>query len=151
MAKPSSDASEVLFLGFQPSSAATPMVDQMKKGDEGTKGSVLRRNLEVDNKNRALKLGGGAYSVVEEPTARPYKRVRSGFQGVAAATQCVRWMIAGRIRRAPRIITGDIWCARCTVRPPRHFWESGCRIFRPATSFNSDFIPFPSLTGEEKL
>ncbi|URE41929.1 Squamosa promoter-binding-like protein [Musa troglodytarum] len=75
MAKPSSDTSEVLFLGFQPYSATTPMVDQMKKGDEGTKGSVLRRNMKVDNENHALKLGGGAYSVVEEPTARPYKRV----------------------------------------------------------------------------
>ncbi|RWW45308.1 hypothetical protein BHE74_00048864, partial [Ensete ventricosum] len=37
IAKPSSAAPEVLFLGFQPSSATTTMVDQMKKGDEGTK------------------------------------------------------------------------------------------------------------------
>nr|XP_018685577.1 PREDICTED: squamosa promoter-binding-like protein 14 [Musa acuminata subsp. malaccensis] len=149
MAKPSSDASEVLFLGFQPSSAATPMVDQMKKGDEDTKGSVLRRNLEVDNKNRALKLGGGAYSVVEEPTAWPYKRVDDCRADMSSAKDYHRRNMVRKVHsKTAKALVGkrmQKFCQQCSRSDNNHV------VFRPAISFNSDFIPFLSLTGEEKL
>ncbi|CAL9103161.1 unnamed protein product [Musa acuminata var. zebrina] len=77
VAKPSSAASEILSLGSQPASAAAAVAD---KGDGGPKDSVLGRNLEEDDQNLALKLGGRAYSA-DEPTTRPSKRVRSGSPG----------------------------------------------------------------------
>ncbi|CAL9120952.1 unnamed protein product [Musa textilis] len=79
-AKPLADASEVLYLGSQPSSAAAATVDQKKKGHEGSKYLALGRSLREDDENLALKLGGGAY-LVDQPAARPNKRVRSGTPG----------------------------------------------------------------------
>ncbi|CAD5189253.1 unnamed protein product [Musa acuminata subsp. malaccensis] len=78
-AQPSTDASEVLHLGSQPSHAAAAVVDQ-RKGDEGPKDSTFGRNLAEDDQNLSLKLGGGAYTG-DEPAARPNKRVRSGLPG----------------------------------------------------------------------
>ncbi|RWW34385.1 hypothetical protein GW17_00000846 [Ensete ventricosum] len=79
-AKPSTDASEVLHPGSQPSSYAAAAVVDQRKGDEGPKDSTFGRNLAEDDQNLALKLGGGAFTV-DEPAARPNKRVRSGSPG----------------------------------------------------------------------
>ncbi|RWV88353.1 hypothetical protein GW17_00049570 [Ensete ventricosum] len=76
-AKPLADASNVLCLGSQPSSAAAATVDQKKKRPDGSKDLALGRSLGEDDENLALKLGGEAYSV-DQPAARPNKRVRSG-------------------------------------------------------------------------
>ncbi|URE41926.1 Squamosa promoter-binding-like protein [Musa troglodytarum] len=143
MAKPSSDTSEVLFLGFQPYSATTPMVDQMKKGDEGTKGSVLRRNMKVDNENHALKLGGGAYSVVEEPTARPYKRVSAKdyhrrHKVCEVHSNTSKALVGKRMEKS---------CQQCSRLITIKAW-----YLVIVTKTGTNFIPFPSLTrGREAV
>ncbi|XP_042379380.1 squamosa promoter-binding-like protein 15 isoform X1 [Zingiber officinale] len=77
-ATPAPDAADLLCLGSQPSSSAAAVVDPAKKGNEGSNDSKSRRDLEEDNGELTLKLGGGS-NLVEEPAgARPSKRVRSG-------------------------------------------------------------------------
>ncbi|OVA00712.1 Transcription factor [Macleaya cordata] len=74
VAKPSSQA-EVLHLG-------TAETHQRNKGEDNLKPMVAKKKgyVDEDGENLTLKLGGSLYSV-DEPVARPNKRVRSGSPG----------------------------------------------------------------------
>ncbi|XP_074564842.1 squamosa promoter-binding-like protein 15 [Curcuma longa] len=83
-ATPALDGADLLCLGSRPSSSVAAVVDLANKGNEGLKDSKSRRDLEEDNGELTLKLGGGS-NLVEEPAgARPSKRVRSGTPGTSS-------------------------------------------------------------------